>query len=76
MRPLKDRGMRELGVLKRRAKRANALERISDADFSYINRRLEEVEARIVRMREVDEYGEEVLEPYAGEEAVTDPDPG
>lgn len=34
--------------------------RISKADFDYIDERLDEVEARIVRMSEVDKTGKEV----------------
>jgi tetrahydromethanopterin S-methyltransferase subunit G len=33
--------------------------RIGKADFEYIDRRLDEIEARIVSMQEFDEYGKE-----------------
>lgn len=59
MRPLKDVGMSEVGRLRNRTRRQLALERITPADAEYIVKRLDEVEARIVSMREVNEYGEE-----------------
>jgi hypothetical protein len=77
MRALKERGLsRELAPLIKRVKRAYAMNRISKADCNYLLSRLEEVEARIVSMTEIDETGEEVLEPDAAEEAITDRDPG
>lgn len=73
MRPLKERGLdRELKPLIRRVARAYAMERISTEDYNYINKRLREVEAKIISMPETDETGEEVLEPHGGEEAVGD----
>lgn len=59
-RPLKDAGMREVAALRRRVGRQLALGRILPADAAYIDSRLKEVEARIVSMREEDEYGKEV----------------
>lgn len=59
MRPLKDVGLTEVARLRNRTRRALALERIMPADATYIVKRLDEVEARIVSMREVNEYGEE-----------------
>lgn len=35
------------------------MDRIGQADFEYIDTRLNEVEARIVSMQEFDEYGKE-----------------
>lgn len=67
MRSVKERGhQRELLPLIRRVKRAYAMERIDHADFQYLLKRLEEVEARIVSMPERNEDGEEVLEPDGG----------
>jgi hypothetical protein len=76
MRTLKERGLRELAPLKRRVKRAYAMGRIDTDDFKFLNQRLDEVEARIISMRELNEQGEEVLEPYGGEEAEPDSEPG
>ena len=59
MRPLKDAGLTEVRSLKRRTRRALALERVLPADARYITKRLDEIEARIVSMREFNEYGEE-----------------
>lgn len=59
MRPLKDVGLQEVQQLRRRARRARAMDRIGKADFDFIDDRLDEVEARIVSMRETDEYGRE-----------------
>lgn len=70
MRALKERGhQRELMPLIRRVKRAYAMGRISKDDFTYLLTRLEQIEARIVSMVELDRDGEEVLEPD-GEVAV------
>jgi hypothetical protein len=38
------------------------MDRIQRPDFEFIDRRLDEVEARIVSMTETDEYGKEVHE--------------
>lgn len=59
-RPLKDVGLREVGSLRRRTRRQLALGRILPHDASYIDARLNEIEARIVSMHEEDEYGKEV----------------
>lgn len=59
MRPLKDAGLAEVQALRRRARRQHAMERIGQADFEYIDVRLNEVESRIVSMQEFDEYGKE-----------------
>lgn len=58
-RPLKDAGLREVQALRRRTGRQLALGRILPEDAEYIERRLKEVEARIVSMMELDEYGKE-----------------
>lgn len=73
MRTLKERGLqRELKPLQRRVARAYAMERISSDDYNYLSKRLKEVEARIVEMTEIDETGEEVLEPSGSQEAESD----
>lgn len=59
MRTLKSRGLVEVQTLRQRARRQFALRRIDRADFDYIDIRLDEVEARIVAMREINENGEE-----------------
>lgn len=59
MRSLKDAGVAEVAALRRRTRRLLALERILPQDAAYIVRRLDEVEARIVSMRELNEFGEE-----------------
>lgn len=59
MRPLKDAGLAEVGALRRRTRRALAMERIFPADAEYITVRLDEIEARIVSMQEFNEYGRE-----------------
>jgi hypothetical protein len=58
-RPLKVVGVREVATLRRRVRRLLALARIFPEDAEYIVRRLDEVEARIVRMTELNEYGRE-----------------
>lgn len=59
MRTLKSRGLQELRLLRQRNRRQFALRRISKADYDYIDHRLDEVEARIISMREINEEGEE-----------------
>lgn len=59
MRTLKSRGLVEVQMLRQRARRQYALGRISRPDFDYIDSRLDEVEARIIAMREINEDGEE-----------------
>ena len=59
MRTLKDVGREEVARLRRRTRRALAMERILPADAEYITTRLDEVDARIVSMQEFNEYGEE-----------------
>jgi hypothetical protein len=60
MRGLKDAGIDEVTRLRRRTRRLLAMERILPADSEYITSRLDEVEARIVAMHELDEFGKEV----------------
>lgn len=60
MRGLKDVGIGELAKVKRRTLRLLALGRILPADAMYIINRIDEVEARIVQMREFNERGEDV----------------
>lgn len=60
MRPLKDRGLSEVQGLRSRSRRQLALGRINKEDWAYIDVRLDEIEARIVSMKETDENGEEV----------------
>lgn len=50
--PLKTAGLRELTALRRRVARQAAMERIGWDDAKYINTRLDEIEARIIAMRE------------------------
>ncbi len=50
--PLKTAGLRELASLRKRAKRQLAMERVGAVDVDYIVSRLDEVEARIIEMRE------------------------
>lgn len=50
--PMKKRGLLEVRSLLGRARRLRALRRITPEDFRYIEERLEQVEERIIRMRE------------------------
>ena len=59
MRSLKDVGLRDVRSVKRRTRRLLAMERILPGDADYITTRLDEVEAKIVSMHEVNEYGKE-----------------
>lgn len=60
MMPLKIVGLREVTRLRRRTRRLLGMERILPADAEYLVKRLDEMEARIVTMHEVDEFGKEV----------------
>ena len=62
MRPMKDVGLKEVRSARSRARKLWSMERISRPDFEFIDKRLDEVEARIVSMAETDEYGKEVHE--------------
>lgn len=59
MRSLKDAGLAEVRSLKRRTRRLVAMERVFPEDGEFITSRLDEVEAKIVSMMEVNEYGKE-----------------
>lgn len=50
--PLKTAGLRELEALRKRAKRQLAMERADRSDIEYITTRIDEIEARIIKMRE------------------------
>lgn len=50
--PMKHRGLDELNSLQKRLRNLYALSRINKEDFDYIDERLNEVEERIVQMRE------------------------
>lgn len=57
--PLKIAGLRELRALATRNARQLAMGRIAQTDHDYIKLRLDEIEARIIRMREeVEEDGD------------------
>lgn len=58
-RSLKTRGLNDLHALRARTLRQRALGRIALADAEYLTERLDEMEARIVTMREQNENGEE-----------------
>jgi hypothetical protein len=60
MRPMKDVGLREVRSARRRVRRLLAMDRLLPMDAAYIVSRLDEIEARVVQMRELDEYGKEV----------------
>jgi hypothetical protein len=60
MRPMKDVGLREVRAARRRCRRLLAMDRLLPMDAAYIVSRLDEIEARVVQMRELDEYGKEV----------------
>lgn len=59
MRSLKDAGVHEVVTLRRRVRRLLAMERIFPEDVAYITKRLDEIESRIVSMREFNEHGKE-----------------
>jgi hypothetical protein len=59
MRALKDAGIEEVRRLRRRTRRLLAMERVLPGDAAYIVARLDEVEAKIVQMHELNEYGKE-----------------
>lgn len=60
MRSLKSAGLAEVRGLRQRTRRLLAMGRVLPADAEYIVVRLDEVEARIVAMHEMNEYGKEV----------------
>jgi hypothetical protein len=57
---MKDAGLKDARAVRSRARKLWGMERISRPDFEYIDKRMDEVEARIVSMTETDEYGKEV----------------
>jgi hypothetical protein len=59
MRSLKDVGLQEVRALRRRTVRLEAMGRVFPTDSAYITDRLDEIEARIVSMHELDEFGKE-----------------
>lgn len=59
MRTLKSVGLQEIARLRSRARRQLAFRRIGKADYDYIDQRLDEVEARIISMSEINEHGKE-----------------
>lgn len=62
MRPMKTQGLVEVQQLRARCRKLWGMSRISKPDFEYIDVRLDEVEAKVVSMTEIDEYGKEVHE--------------
>ena len=62
MRPMKDAGLKEVQSARARARKLWGMGRVLRTDFEFIDKRLDEVEARIVSMPETDEYGKEVHE--------------
>lgn len=62
MKSMKEAGLAEVTAARRRARKLWGMDRIQRPDFEFIDKRLDEVEARIVSMPEVDEFGKEVNE--------------
>lgn len=62
MRPMKDVGLKEVTGARARVRKLWSMGRVQRPDFEYIDKRLDEVESRIVSMTETDEYGKEVHE--------------
>lgn len=60
MRPMKTQGLVAVQEVRARNRKLWGMGRIQRPDFEYIDKRLDEVEARIVSMTETDEYGKEV----------------
>lgn len=56
-RTLKTKGLEELNALRNRARRQQGLGRIGAADADFIVKRLNEIEAKIIAMRESNENG-------------------
>jgi hypothetical protein len=59
MRTLKARGLEDLDAIVARAKKAYAMKRISVIDFELLMDLAGRMEAHIVNMREINEYGKE-----------------
>lgn len=62
MRPMKDVGLTEVRSARSRVRKLWGMGRVLRPDFEFIDKRLDEVEARIVAMPETDEFGKEVHE--------------
>ncbi len=60
MRPLKTQGRAELETLRNRAGRQFGMGRITEPDYLYIRERLDEIDARIVEMEEINEDGRSI----------------
>ncbi len=60
MRPMKDAGLKEVQGIRSRLRKLWGMGRVMRPDFEFIDKRLDEVEARIVTMTETDEFGKEV----------------
>lgn len=58
--PLKKQGLLELRALRARVQRQHAMARIDRKDYEAINEHLDIIEARIIRMTERNEQGEEL----------------
>ena len=58
--PLKTRGLTELHDFQLRLYRQRSVGRINRTDYDFIQERIEQIQARIVGMSEVDSNGEEV----------------
>lgn len=61
MRSMKDAGLFEVRAARGRVRRLFSMGRVHRPDFEYIDQMLDQVEARIVSMQEIDEYGDEVM---------------
>ena len=59
---MKEAGLQEVQRLRSRCRKLWGMDRIQRPDFEFIDVRLDEVEAKIVEMAEVDEFGKEVHE--------------
>jgi hypothetical protein len=59
VRSMKSAGLAEVDSLRRRTRRLLSLGRLFPEDCAYITKRLNEIEARIVTMNEINEYGKE-----------------
>lgn len=59
MRSLKSAGTKEVARLRSRTRRLLALGRVMPDDAAYIVQRCDEIDARIVAMQEINEYGME-----------------
>ena len=60
MRPMKARGLADVKATLKRVRQLRALGRVDAPDAEFIIDHLQEVEARIISMREEDERGEAV----------------